>query len=601
MLQSLFEKLFNWPTFVQVFGLTFEEGLTFILLLVGIVWIGYTRLLPARHVPWPDEWKEDSVWAKYRMSGILQFSLGWGLGVWVIAVLLFISLWLEEWHLDALGLGFGIILLLQYLNGFRLVSKNIAESTTRFKATCFWSLIGLLVFGLALNGTKQIFWCFFTFVLMVSFYKLILHPSYFKRLFDDLNLSQKVAKAFGGEIPLNIWISCVVALSAVVVFVCTIAYFLQHPHGGVDAYMIWNLHAKLMATGSDNWHRLFDNRWPWWNESHYPPLLPAVVSAGWYVAGSFSQWFPFLIACGFGLSTLGLLYGFLSRLKTHWVGVGAALILICTPFYWELLAQQLADVPLGYFVLAMLGSLIMGTGVPDLPQIDCKSHQQDDFLLNLKVKRKAHFQLQAQWILLSGCFAGLALLTKQEGLLLIFSCFTAWFFCLVFKIKSIQYKLKGGFVLGWLVGLCPALLMWFWYRSQMTGLKNIYFGQPWERMLLCLADLHRYEVIGLKFFVDILSGFSGPIGLFWFGVLWALFPKDWRPCQTGAFRFGLLVLVILGLLYTLTYLLTPYPLEWQLYFSARRLWIHLWPSMILLASWLIDWPGLSSEEDIQAS
>jgi hypothetical protein len=331
---------------------------------------------------------------------------------------------------------------------------------------------------------------------------------------------------------------------------------------------------------------LFDSRWIWWNESHYPPLLSSIVASGWYVSGGFSPWFPFLIACGFGLATLGLLYGFLSRLKAHWVGIGAAFILICTPFYWELLAMQLADVPMGYFVLAMVGSLIMGTGVPDLAPTDA----------NNPVIRKAHFQLRAQWILLSGCFAGLALLTKQEGLLLVVSCCVTWFLCLIFKIKSIQHKLKSGVALGWFIGLCPALLMWGWYRSQMAGGSNIYFSQPWERILLCLTDSHRYEVIATKFCLDLFLGFSGPLGLFWFGVLWALFPKDWRPWRTGAFRFGLLVLVILGLLYTLTYLLTPYPLEWQLYFSAQRLWIHLWPSMILLASWLIDWPTVKEIE-----
>jgi hypothetical protein len=613
----------NWSNIGQVFGVTVDSAVPMILLGLGMLWIGYSRLLPARMIPASVEFAKSSFGQPHQIYGLLQLALGWGLAVWVVAVTLFVSLWIEGFGQNWIGIllncvvaGFILLRVVEML--FFLQAEPWMRSA---KGQFGFVLLVALLIGNLWQSPHPIFWWLFYGVILNGVLKVLMSLPYQFQLKADCQTLLSVfmpkpqrglspelellglkyflnPKAFQG------WIMVVLIASVLWVLGCVMVYFLQTPHGGWDATMIWNLHAKLLASGGEEWHRLFDRRWPWWNENHYPPLLSAVVAAGWYVSGSFSPWFPFFIAVGFGLSTLGALYGFVSRLKNHWVGLGAVLVLLATPYYWEILAQQLADVPFGYFLLCVVGSLVMGSRIEPKSNLE----QSVDELDLQKQNRKALLQVRYQWILLSGCFAGLVLLTKQEGVLLIISCLMAWGLMFLSKRVLVKRKLPWvltqGLLVMWLVGLVPALLMWGWYRSQMVGVKDIYFSQPWERMLLCLTDLHRYEVIWRKFVQDCFTGFSGPLGLFWFGVLWALFPKDWRPWQTGAFRFGLLVLVILGLLYTLTYLLTPYPLEWQLYFSARRLWIHLWPTMILLTSWLIDWPEPESDvikdKDVQA-
>ena len=70
------------------------------------------------------------------------------------------------------------------------------------------------------------------------------------------------------------------ALALVVVVACAVLlvdWIGAHPHGRWDAWAIWNLRAKFLATPSDRWRDAFDPVVSW-SHPDYPLLLPLAVS-----------------------------------------------------------------------------------------------------------------------------------------------------------------------------------------------------------------------------------------------------------------------------------------------------------------------------------
>lgn len=147
-----------------------------------------------------------------------------------------------------------------------------------------------------------------------------------------------------------------------------------NPHGGWDAWAIWNLHAKFIAFGGvEHWR---DYAQLWWTHPDYPLFLPGLVAVGWKVFG-YSIWVPVAIA---GLFTFGTVALLVVTIK-GWQGYAAALVLLSCHLFIACGASEYADEPLGFFLLATVAAA-----------------RRDKWLL-------------------AGIYAGLCVATKQEGLI----------------------------------------------------------------------------------------------------------------------------------------------------------------------------------------
>ena len=112
----------------------------------------------------------------------------------------------------------------------------------------------------------------------------------------------------------------------------------DRPHGGWDAWAIWNLRARFLFRGGEYWRDAFS---PLLSEIHpdYPLLLPGLVARGWTYLGRDAVSFPAAVAVFYTLSTIGMLASSIAILRGSSQGILAGVVLACTPIFlaaWSL-------------------------------------------------------------------------------------------------------------------------------------------------------------------------------------------------------------------------------------------------------------------------
>src|SRR5206468_2850822 len=114
------------------------------------------------------------------------------------------------------------------------------------------------------------------------------------------------------------------------------------PHGGWDAWAIWNLHARFLYRGGERWTEMLGVFFSW-AHSDYPLLLPSLVAGGWTLAGSETIAIPALLAMIFTFGTVALLVSSVSFLSGPGRGLAAGLILLATSELFLQGSLQMAD------------------------------------------------------------------------------------------------------------------------------------------------------------------------------------------------------------------------------------------------------------------
>lgn len=110
------------------------------------------------------------------------------------------------------------------------------------------------------------------------------------------------------------------------------------PHGGFDAWAIWNVKAKMLY-----YHPEIAFSYPVINHASYPPLQPALIALGFHIAGD-SVAVPIFLHGAVFFATLWLL-------RSCWWGLLIAGITIL-PFA----ASQFADLPLALSLLCAVAA-----------------------------------------------------------------------------------------------------------------------------------------------------------------------------------------------------------------------------------------------------
>jgi len=296
----------------------------------------------------------------------------------------------------------------------------------------------------------------------------------------------------------------------------------QYRLGSWDAWAIWNLHARFLATPA--WRDLFSEAIGW-THPDYPLLIPGFIARVWTLQAHREFATPAALAFLFTFGTIGLLGTSVSQLRGRAQGILAALFLAATPYFIAQGASEIADVPLSFFILATVSSLA------------CR---------------------QAA---LAGVCAGMAAWTKNEGLLLI---------AVLLAVRG--WRKQGAW---FIAGLAPVLAIVLFFRFTLAT-SNYYFGgRPAGEMLSLLTDPDRWRVTGAGLF-----RYAG-----WFGGLAAYLGLAGVDTKTHRFTlltgFATLCLVLAG--YCAVCVLTPGDIHWQIDTALERLLLQLWPATLFLA------------------
>ena len=354
---------------------------------------------------------------------------------------------------------------------------------------------------------------------------------------------------------------------------------LREPHGRWDAWLIWNMHARFLFRGGEDWREAFNSGLDW---SHwdYPLLLPLSIARGWGYGGTEDALLPFVTGFLFALLTLGLLFCGLALLKGWRQGTLAAMVLMGTPFFILMGASQFADVPLAFFILATIV----------LIALQGRSPEGDKDLTGTLV--------------LAGLAAGMAAWTKNEGLLFLLVAGAALFGTTAFAGGWRQaFRRTARFLLGAL----PVLLIVVYFKLRLAPAGDLAAGFTMATLAEKLFDWSRYSEIVRAFFVTGISFTQGLVDvrvgmafnpgavsilLLIAYLLFAGIRIDGRDVTALLQAGATLFLMLAG--YFFVYVMTPQDLTWHLITSLNRLFLQLWPGIILVLFMIANVPEAGS-------
>jgi hypothetical protein len=359
------------------------------------------------------------------------------------------------------------------------------------------------------------------------------------------------------------------------------------PHGdGWDAFTIWNLHARFLFLGGEHWRDGF-SALVGGSHPDYPLLLPAAIAQFWTFLGHDDPRVPAMIGIAFAFATAGVLFAGLVTLRGRVQAMVAAIALLSTPFFIEQGADQYADIPLSFFLLATVVLLCFS------------DHQSGDEQRHEEGSKKVALSSSQRLLILAGLVAGFAAWTKNEGLLFLLAVALSRVVILARMRRRAHDDPKDdksknalafwGTAAPLLLGLLPGLVLVLYYKHSI-GIAGDLFSDP-ANALPKLLDPARYWAI-----------FAGYVkGLVRFGhwlwmpgtvVLAALFvmcDRDRDQTRQSGFRTSVLALGLTFIGYFAVFLITPYDIHWHLRFSLVRLFLQLWPSALFLSFLALSW------------
>jgi len=343
----------------------------------------------------------------------------------------------------------------------------------------------------------------------------------------------------------------------VITLVCALLTFLllshRNPHGAGDGWVIWNLRARFIVRAGSGWRDAFSVWWPL--HPDYPLLIPLSVARLWQYLGRESQAAPMAIAMLFTFSTIALAWASLTILRTPNQAALAALLLLGTSTLVIDGSSQMADVPLGFFILATLAVLTLKDRMPE----------------------------RARYLLvMSGITAGLCAWTKNEGSLVLVS--------VVLARASVLWRSRGWRswrceLPAFVAGLTPVLLVVLYFKLALAPPNDLVSHLGWREAIRLLLTPVRY--------VEVIRGFKNALiemgdmalinpllVLFFYLVCTGIEPdeRDGPSLTTGLVTLGL---IVIG--YSIVYLTSFHDVAWHVRSSAGRLLLQLWPSAVFIA------------------
>ncbi|MCU1272908.1 MAG: hypothetical protein JWO48_339 [Bryobacterales bacterium] len=346
-----------------------------------------------------------------------------------------------------------------------------------------------------------------------------------------------------------------VASMALALFLDTSA---ADPYGNWDAWAIWNLRAKLLAQHDASWRNAFSpalNQLAGAGATHgdYPLLLSGYIARCWSLLGSIDDpTVPIAVAGLFSFATVGLIVGGLAVLRGWSAATLGGLVLLGTAAFLLDSPWQFADVPLGFYLLAVLVLFFLvmdSSSMSGLP-------------------------------VLAGLALGCAAWTKDEGLL--FALVAGCSF-----VTSLFLAKKSGLARTLVLlaaGALPTLAIVLYFKIFLAPK-----GSSWGPLTLSvalhnLADPSRYAKIAKALWDEGLqlgTGIAHPLICVAALVVCLGVPRDRLRQPVVIASFAAVLITFAG--YCFMYAVTPYSLDWQLGTSLGRLLVQLVPCTIFLS------------------
>jgi hypothetical protein len=334
----------------------------------------------------------------------------------------------------------------------------------------------------------------------------------------------------------------------------------REPHGGWDAWAIWNLRARFLYRAGAEWRSAFSPHLDW-SHPDYPLLLPLGVVRGWLYAGGESPLVPVTIAALATLATAGILFGALRTTRSAPTAALATTVLLAPPAFIAAGSAQYADVLVGAYVLGAFAVL----------------HRYDRGAM-----------ASARLLVLAGALAAMAAWTKNEGWLFL-AAFLAARVIAVSRRKGLRATFEEMLRLG--AGAAPVLLVVAAFKLGLAPANDLVAGQGGDTVAR-LAEGWRYGTIvaaAARQLVHPLLWAGAPVLLAAYALLVG---RGRLPAgERTTLRTAVLGLSMVAVGFFLVYLVTPRDLPWQLATSLSRLIAQLWPASVFALFLLLRDPA----------
>lgn len=321
-----------------------------------------------------------------------------------------------------------------------------------------------------------------------------------------------------------------------------------NPHGYWDAFSIWNLRAKWMAT-PEAWRYAIEATAPVANfgvaHPGYPLLLSGFVGHIWMAGGSFDPVWPMVVSVLFTLAVPALLAGLLAAGRSTLVGLTAAAVALSADIFVLQGPRLYSDIPLALYLLGAVG------------------------LMAVSWQRGWH----AGALALAGACTGLACWTKNEG---------------------IPFAVAMGGLLAWAArrqalpfagGALPGVAVMAAFRLALAPPdREVQLPSTLAGVLEKLSEPARWWVP--------IAGYAQKE---WLIPLVCVAVAAWtlrvnRQEGLARARWLALPLVVLLMAGYAAFLLTTSDQKWHVNTAASRLIAQLWPATLFVAMWAMGRP-----------
>lgn len=331
---------------------------------------------------------------------------------------------------------------------------------------------------------------------------------------------------------------------------------LYFPHGDHDAYMIWNLHARFIYRGGENWRTAFSREIDPAFEPDYPLFIPLSIAGGWNFLKTETLRIPAMLAMIFTFGTAGVLFSSMGLMRTLGQASIVTIVLFSFRQFWFTGISQLADVPLAYYFLCCI------------------------VLIQIYMVER-----NLALIFLAGLAAGLSTWTKDEGIPFYLLALLA--VLLALSLRNKNYRIFLCFLLGSLLPLGVTLYFKIMLAPHVALLVNN--GLP--EILAKLGDVSRYWIIVREMALVLYRLGEWQVSLILVLGIYALVMGLYLPrSEQSGFMIILFILISQLGSYFFAYLITPYNLEWHLQYSLDRLLLQLSPPLLFLVFLIINPP-----------
>jgi hypothetical protein len=349
----------------------------------------------------------------------------------------------------------------------------------------------------------------------------------------------------------------IVAGAFALTLACAAAAFVglsaSRPHGAWDAWMNWNLRARMIFRAGEAWQVAFSPLLPW-SHPDYPLLVQFSVVRTWIYNGAESLAGPATVAFLFTFGTVGLATAGLAALRDRTQGMLAGLTLLATPFLIFHGTSQYGDVPVGFFFLATL------------------------VLLALHDRHRGDTNVFA---MLAGLTTGLAGWTKNEGLLFLIAILLA---------GLLTVRAAGGVrrsareAVPFLVGLLPALALIAFFKLRLAPANDLMSTVGAGETLARLTEVQRYLAVARGFALQIATfGFNGLISAVpLLAVYGACVGVRAEELRTRWFRLTVWIVVLILTGHAIVVVATAADAARLVNSSLERLLLQLWPGVVFV-------------------